>query len=408
MDLTRARLLMAETGIDALLVIGPENVAYVTGAPIGPAHMWRRFGPYLALIPAADAPTAALVADSHERAVREAGVIDEVRSHRIWIEYADVTGEPSGDIRDRLRRAAGDRRDLRPETFDLAVVARELAALVGDLGLSTARLGVEFEQLPLADERVLRETLPQATLVDSSHLFRRLRLIKSEREIDLLRTAVALTEEGIRAAAAAALPGAPIREVALNFRRGVLDAATRRGVPNLTGSWDILSVGDRPWSAPAKDHIAPGDLIKFDCGAIVGGMQADIGRTFVVGPASATQRAIHDALRAGMAAALETLRVGTPLSAVFAAAERTVHQAGFDTYIRGHYGHSLGFGPGNEEWPWIGRAEEYVVEPNTVFAVETPYYIDGVGGFMLEHNVVVREDGIEVLDQLSDALVEIA
>jgi Xaa-Pro aminopeptidase len=54
------------------------------------------------------------------------------------------------------------------------------------------------------------------------------------------------------------------------------------------------------------------------------------------------------------------------------------------SYTRGHFGHSLGCNLGQKEWPWISRTERRVIEPNMVLALEMPFYIDEVGGFMIE------------------------
>jgi hypothetical protein len=114
MDLNRARSIMSAEGLDALLVVGPENVAYTTRTGIGPAHMWRQFGPHVALIPADPTlTTAAIVPDSHHRAVEEAGVIDEVLSHPIWVEYMDIVDEPGDDVHQRVEAASQGRSPTR-------------------------------------------------------------------------------------------------------------------------------------------------------------------------------------------------------------------------------------------------------------------------------------------------------
>lgn len=399
---------MSVEGLDALLVVGPENVAYATRTGIGPAHMWRRFGPYVALIPADPAhSSAAIVADSQRRAVEEAGVIDEVLSHPIWVEYMDVVDQPGDDVRQRVEVASQGRPTTRPERFDPRLIDPMIKQALESRGLERGRIGIDLDFLPASDLGRVQAIMPGAEIVDSTQVLRRLRVVKVDWEIERLRIAVKLTEHGIQAAIDAVEIGAPIATVSLNFKRGIIDAAERDGVTNLTGSWDILSVGDRPWSKPLHDKIQAGDVIKFDCGAIVDGYVADFGRTFSVGTPSHAAHAVHDALRAGMHAAIKTLRPGIKCSDVFRAAEEAVREFGFPSYTRGHFGHSIGNDIGQEEWPWLSATEEFILEPGMVLAVETPYYIDGVGGFMIEHNVVILDDGIEVLDTLPDELASI-
>jgi len=392
---------MDQANLDALLTIGPENVSYVTNAPIGPVHQWRNFGPYVALIPADSAlSTAAVVTDTHRRATEEGGVIDEIRTHPAWIEYVDVTDRSGGLISARVADAMIGRPSERPERFELSLIMPQLRELLADRGLDRGRIGVEFDHLPLADQQSVAEVIGDAEMVDSSALYHELRLIKSEREIQSLRIAVDLTCRAIHYATSHAQIGAAVGSVSMNFKRGIIDAAEELEVGNLSGSWDIISVGERPWSASTRDRIVAGDVIKFDCGAIVGGYMADFGRTYVVGQPTDAARTVHAALRAGIDAALETLQVGVPFSAIFAAMESAIRGAGFPKYTRGHFGHSIGANIGQEEWPWISKTEGRRVEHNMVLAIEAPFYLDGVGGFMIEHNVLVRDDGIDVLDTL--------
>ena len=399
---------MRKERLDALLIVGPENVAYATRTGIGPAHMWRRFGPYVALIPAdPGSSTAAIVADSHRRTVEEAGVINEVLSHPIWVEYTDVTEEPDNNVFQSIEAANRGRQTTRPERFDPELIDPLIKRAIEDRKLERGRIGIELDFLPASDLGRVQAILPDAEIVDSTGVLRQLRAVKMDWEIERLRTAVKLTEHAIQSTAEAVTVGAPIYSVSLNFKRGVIEAAEKYGVSNLTGSWDILSVGDRPWSKPRHAEIRAGDIIKFDCGAIVDGYLADFGRTFSVGEPSDAARAVHDALQAGMHAAIETIRPGVTCSAVFRAAEEAVREHGFPSYTRGHFGHSIGSDIGQEEWPWLSATEDYVLEPGMVLAVETPYYIDGVGGFMIEHNVLILDDGVEVLDTLSDELVSI-
>ena len=49
LDRQRAEALMRAAGIDALVVLQPENFSYATGATPGVAALWRRAGAAIAL-----------------------------------------------------------------------------------------------------------------------------------------------------------------------------------------------------------------------------------------------------------------------------------------------------------------------------------------------------------------------
>jgi len=48
-----------------------------------------------------------------------------------------------------------------------------------------------------------------------------------------------------------------------------------------------------------------------------------------------------------------------------------------------------------------------VLEPGMVMAFETPFYVDGVGGFIIEDQLLVTEAGHETMNTLPYDLLEI-
>ena len=74
--------------------------------------------------------------------------------------------------------------------------------------------------------------------------------------------------------------------------------------------------------------------------------------------------------------------------------------AGFTTYGRGHIGHGVGASIWSEEWPFISADAIVTAEPGMVFALETPYYIKGLGGFIIEDQILIMANGVEVMAAL--------
>jgi Xaa-Pro aminopeptidase len=84
-----------------------------------------------------------------------------------------------------------------------------------------------------------------------------------------------------------------------------------------------------------------------------------------------------------------------------------MHASGFTTYARGHFGHSLGASIWSEEWPFISADSEVVVEPGVVLAFETPYYIRGLGGFIIEDQFLITETGPQAMASMPRNLIEV-
>jgi len=72
-----------------------------------------------------------------------------------------------------------------------------------------------------------------------------------------------------------------------------------------------------------------------------------------------------------------------------------VWKAGYTSYQRGHLGHSMGCSLSTEEYPFIAAANPGVFEPGMVFCLETPYYSRKLGGFNIEDEILITENGIE-------------
>jgi Xaa-Pro dipeptidase len=132
----------------------------------------------------------------------------------------------------------------------------------------------------------------------------------------------------------------------------------------------------------------------------VDGYSSDTGRTFVYDRPNRLQSSLFDALMSGFEAGSKLLAPGVALSEVHRVTQNAIRSAGFDRYTRGHFGHGLGAGLGSEEWPFISADASVEFEAGMVIAFECPWYIDGVGGMIIENQVLITETGHEMMNTL--------
>ncbi|WP_114943179.1 M24 family metallopeptidase [Microvirga calopogonii] len=405
----RARLLMQAQGIDALVLFQPENFAYATGASGGVATMWRRAGGAIALVPFNSAEhVVAIVSDMAAEGLRQAAPSIDVREHRIWIDTVDLSILPEGSsTAERVTRAYREQGRIhpRPETFDLPRALELLRDALHEKGLGSARIGVDFEFMPVADFRALQAALPRVDWADGSAIIRRLRAVKSQREIARLRQASILAEAGLRALMADVAHGASIGQLSEAWRSGVRQAAHVAGVRNLTGQWDFIAVGPDPWGRAGI--VEEGAIIKADVGCLIDGYSSDGARTFSFGNPSAIAQDIFSALACAFEAGLAAIRPGVTFGAVYAAVLQEMRAAGYVEYHRGHFGHAVGAGVGMEDWPFVSAGNEELVEPGMVLALEAPFYAKGVGALMIEDQLLVTETGVEVMNSLPRRMVDL-
>lgn len=404
----RAARLMSEADIEGLILLSPESFSYATGAPSGVATMWRRAGAVAVFIPAdAEMPETAVVSDLFAPSFRQSSHVTDIRESPIWVETANIEGLPSNEGPEEQIRASWQATGRkpgfeRPETFDAGVCYRALAETLKERGLSGARIGFEATAISLHDYGALSSALEHVTLVDATEVIARLKMVKSEDEIAALRLAAEIAETGIVALQNSIASGVTRDELAATWRRAV---QTHPQSASLTGAWEYVSVGVNPWGGNAA--VKTGDLIKVDVGCLVQGYTSDTGRTFVYGAPCETQARLFEALMRGFTAGSKLLRPGVVLSDVHRITLAEIRAAGFPGYTRGHFGHGLGAGLGSEEWPFISASSGVVLEPGMVMAFECPWYIDGLGGMIIENQVLITESGHEMMNTLPIGLVQI-
>lgn len=390
LDRHRAAKLMEDEGLDALVLAQPETIVYATGAFPGVATNWRRAGAAFVVVPAdSSAPLAAIVGDLQARDfAREAGIAD-VRAHRIWVETGPQPASP--------------RRTPRPAQYELSASLGLLRDVLAERGLLNGRIGLELGFVPAADYPAF-STLP-VVWQDCTRLVERLRAIKAPLEIERLRNAAGYAHAGLLHLVGSMAAGMDAVHMTAIWRAGAAAEAERRGHPPPQSSWAYIAV--------AGDGFAPGgplrdgDLIKIDVGCVVDGYSSDGGRTAVFGTPNPEAVGIYDAIHRAFDVGFALLKPGTPLADIYRATATSMWDQGFETYNRGHFGHGVGASVWSEEWPFVAVSSDAVLEPGMVMAFETPWYIDGVGGFIIEDQVLITESGCEVMAPLPRDLIRI-
>jgi Xaa-Pro dipeptidase len=400
--LARIRRRLRERGLEAYVAYTPSNVFYATGfQSYFLMQWWRMHGTVMALIPADERQSPALlVSDFEAAAARRQSSVEDLRTYRLWVDT-----RPLADTMRPLEE--GERLPPRPAQYDTAEQDRHIRDAIQERGLQQGRIGTDLRYILKNSYDRLAAALPGVTWGDFTEDMYALRSIKMPWEVDRLRRATALSEAGMLAAAEHAHDTVTAAELRHAYTKGVVETAL--GDPrydDYTDSWVLPAVGAgvAPEFGAKDSRVSPGALIKFDCGTTVGGYRSDGGRTFAFKTREPRSERLYRVLQDAHEAARETLRPGLPVSEVFNTVERHVHANGYPRYNRGHVGHSVGIDTFHEEPPYLGPDEHRPLEAGMVLALETPFYGEDLGAIMIEDLVHITDGGHDLLHTMSHDL----
>ena len=383
--------LMQKQGLSALVLAQPESITYATGAFGGVASFWRRAGAAFVLVPADHAsPLVAIVGDFQAKSFAAQSGIDDVRSHRIWVEtdqYPEVDHSKP-------------KRSPRPAQFELSQSLKLLQDILSDRGLLKSQVGLELGFIPVADFTAFSSL--DVHWKDCTNLVERLRSVKHPDEILKLRHAAELSVVGREKLINSITLGMTSQQMTALWNSAVEASARERNLPPPQSTWAYISVGGDGFApgGPAQN----GDVIKIDVGCVIDGYSSDGARTVVLGKPHSQARKVYDALYRAFDTGLAMIKPGTPLSEIYKATASSMWNAGFETYGRGHLGHGVGASIWTEEWPFISNDATAILEPDMMLAFETPWYIEGLGGFIIEDQVLITETGNEIMAPTSREL----
>ncbi|MGK2931502.1 MAG: aminopeptidase P family protein [Solirubrobacterales bacterium] len=342
--------LVAEAGVDSLLVAEPVNLRYITGFTgtngaclIGPG----------------------------------------TRTFLTDFRYTD--------------RAAAEVLD-----FDVEIVSGDwLAGLAGHF---EGRVGIEDDHLTVRTARKLEEAAGDGVeLVDCGGKVETLRRVKEPGEIERIAVAAELTDSLYHEVMERGLIDRTEAEIGAYVVSRMREEGAEPSFPPIVASGPN---GASPHAEPGPRVVGTHELVTIDMGATLDGYCSDCTRTFATGMLDGKAAEIYEVTLAANEAGLEAVEPGAVASAVDAAARELINDAGYGE----NFGHGLGHGVGLEvhEGPRLGARSSDVLAAGEVVTVEPGIYISGFTGVRIEDLVVVGEEGIsQNLSSISKALTYI-
>jgi Xaa-Pro dipeptidase len=362
----RARQLMSENALDAILLMEGTSLRYFTGI-----RWWGGERTFALVLPA--------------------------RGEAFYV----CPAFEEGRAREQIRNAPeGESPDVRVWQEDESPYQR-IAQGLKERGIAGGKLGIE-ETVRFVFADGIAKAATQSTIASATPVTAGCRMIKSVHEVALMRLAAEVTLAAYHAAYLALKDG---------MTQPQLEDLVKKAHERLgfTGGADV-QVGEFsafPHGSVTPQVVHEGTIVLMDGGCSVEGYQSDVTRTYVLGRASDKMNKVFDIVLHAQSAALAAARPGVECGAIDAAARKVVTDGGYGPDYK-YFTHRLGHGMGMDghEWPYLVRGNPTKLQANMTTSNEPGIYIRGEFGVRIEDDMHITENGAELFTPQPRSLEE--
>jgi Xaa-Pro dipeptidase len=360
----RARQLMTENKIDAVMVMGGTSLVYFSNI-----RWWMSERLFALILPVKGSPFYVCPAFEEDRA-RE--------------QIASGPGGTNAEVRTWQEDESPYQR-----------IAEGLKAR----GLSTGKIGME-ETVRYVFSEGVSKAAPGLQVVSATPVTAGCRMIKSLHELQLMKLANEVTLAAYEAAYLSTKEGMTQNDFGAMVQAAHAQQGFRGDASIQIGEYSAL-----PHGSAKPQIIREGTILLMDGGCTAEGYESDISRTVVLGKPTDKMKKVFEIVHKAQSAALATAKPGVQCQAVDAAARKIITDAGYGPDYQ-HFTHRVGHGIGMDghEWPYLVRGNTLLLAPNMTFSDEPGIYIRGEFGVRLEDDMHITENGAELFTPQSPSL----
>jgi Xaa-Pro aminopeptidase len=384
--LERMRQAMEAERLDALILRWPENVLLLSG-------FWPMIGATLLVFPREGAPVC-VIPHCYENEARLSLWEAKTVFYRFGVLNAPNPASCVRDILSDLARGKGWRR-IGYEAFEAVAPSWNSAEVL----VPTART-----------LELYRAAFDGSELIDASLLLHTQRRRKTSYEIGKIRTVSEISCLGLEAFERSVEVGISGVELAALVEREIMTrgtgyqgAARVRAYAQVAVGPDESAVGYRPNEISTRHRLERGEVALLELGVVADGYWADRTRVRIAGAPSEEQLRVFDTVRTAQEAAIASIRPGATGADVDEAARSVIRNAGYADAFPHITGHGVGFAY-HEAAPLLAPGSTGGLEEGMVTSVEPGVYFTPCGGFRIEDDVLVTENGSEVLGPFRKAV----
>jgi Xaa-Pro dipeptidase len=280
----------------------------------------------------------------------------------------------------------------------------EYEKFIKDLLDGYSTVGLNYSSLTLDRYKELLRVVPDKEFLDVSVSISEARKIKTKEELDRIREAARIGSEAIGTTMEKIREGMTESEVASLVAYEMMKLGASE--PSFS---TIVAFGDNssmPHYSPGSRKLKRNDTVLIDFGARYRRYCSDITRTFVFGRADQEQKEMYNVVYEAQKKGMEAVRANRNGKDADLAAREVIDQSRY----KGRFIHSLGHGLGMDvhDHPALSPNYDFNLKANMVVTVEPGVYVPKKGGVRIEDDVIVKDDGYELITTATRDLVELS
>ena len=261
---------------------------------------------------------------------------------------------------------------------------------------NTNNIGLNYNSIPYSEILRLKKEFNFLKLFDISKELVKTRRIKDYDEIQKIRDAVKISDYVGKKIPDLINSGMYEYELAAEINYLMQKKGAEKP------AFDTISSFGENTSKPHYTHgdkkLCTNDIVLCDFGACYKRYNSDMTRTFFYKKAESKQKEMYEVVLNAQKKAFENISPGVKANKIHEIVDSYINKTKFKGCFIHSTGHSLGLDV-HDGGVSFSSESDVKLEKNMVLTVEPGVYISGYGGIRIEDDVLITDEGIEILSK---------